>query len=63
MPTIKVETGKTSEEKKKALIHTLTQETAKTLEKPADHIIVYVQEFPYENIGVGGKTIKEMQSQ
>ena len=60
MPTITISLNKTSTEKKKQLIETLSKEAAKITEIPVNHFVVYVQEYPNENIGVGGKSLKEI---
>jgi 4-oxalocrotonate tautomerase len=63
MPTITIAMDQTSEEKKKQLIENLTQEAAKITGYPSEFFYVYVQEYPTENIGAGGKTIKEIKAQ
>ena len=60
MPTITIALNQTSEEKKKRLIDSLSKEAADITEISLDHFVVYVQEHPHENIGVGGKTLKEI---
>jgi len=60
MPTITIALDKTSEEKKKQLVEKLTKEAAEITGYPAEYFFVYVQEYPTENIGVGGKTLKEI---
>lgn len=60
MPTITVAIDKLSEEKKKELVKNLTNEASKITEYPPEFFFVYIQEHPAENIGVGGKTLKEM---
>lgn len=60
MPVITVALDKTSEEQKKKLIQNLTKEAAEITRKPIEHFTVFIQEFPHENIGLGGKTIKEI---
>jgi 4-oxalocrotonate tautomerase len=60
MPTITIALNKTSEEKKKRLVENLTKAAAEITEYPAEYFFVYVQEYPAENIGVGGKTLKEI---
>ena len=59
MPTITIAMDQTSEEKKKQLVENLTKVAAEITGYPADYFFVYVQEYPAENIGVGGKTLKE----
>ena len=63
MPTITISLDQTSEEKKKQLVENLTREASEITEYPAEYFFVYVQEYPTENIGVGGKTLKEIRSQ
>jgi 4-oxalocrotonate tautomerase len=60
MPTITIALNKTSEEKKKQLVEKLTKEAAEITEYPAEYFFVYIQEYPTENIGVGGKILKEI---
>ena len=59
MPTITIAMDQTSEEKKKQLVENLTRVASEITGYPADYFFVYVQEYPAENIGVGGKTLKE----
>ena len=63
MPTITIALDKTSDEKKKQLINNLTREASKITGYPPEFFFVYIQEFPEENIGVGGKTVKEIKNQ
>ncbi len=63
MPTISIALDQTSEEKKKLLIENLTRVAAEITNYPADYFFVYVQEYPAENIGVGGKTLKKLRNQ
>jgi 4-oxalocrotonate tautomerase len=63
MPTITIALDQTSEEKKKQLVENLTREAAEITGYPVDYFFVYVQEYPTENIGVGGKTLKEIRNQ
>jgi 4-oxalocrotonate tautomerase len=63
MPVITIALDKTSEEKKKQLVENLTREAAEITGYPAEYFFVYVQEYPTENIGVGGKTLKEIGNQ
>ena len=60
MPVITVAMDKASEEQKKKLVQNLTKEAAEITQKPVEHFIVYIHEYPHENIGMGGKTIKEL---
>ena len=63
MPTITIALDQTSEEKKKQLLEALTKEAAEITGYPAEYFFVYVQEYPTENIGVGGKPLKEIRNQ
>jgi 4-oxalocrotonate tautomerase len=63
MPTITIAMDPTSEEKKKQLIETLTSEASKITGYPTSFFYVYIQEYPAENIGAGGKTVKEIKNQ
>jgi len=60
MPVITVAVDKLNEEKKKKLVEHLTKEAADITGYPADYFFVYIQEYATENIGVGGKTIREI---
>ena len=62
MPTITVAMDQTSEEKKKQLVENLTRVASEITGYPADHFFVYLQEYPTENIGVGGKTLKNLRN-
>jgi 4-oxalocrotonate tautomerase len=63
MPTITIAIDPTSEEKKKQLIETLTREASEITGYPPAFFYVYIQEYPVENIGAGGKTVKEIKNQ
>ncbi|OGR15466.1 MAG: hypothetical protein A2277_20700 [Desulfobacterales bacterium RIFOXYA12_FULL_46_15] len=62
MPVINVAMGPVSEDQKKALIERLTSEAAIITKMGAENFIVLINEIPFENIGVGGKTIKDIKS-
>ena len=63
MPTITIAMDQTSEDKKKQLIEKLTSEASKITGYPPEFFYVYIQEYPAENIGAGGKTVKEIKKQ
>jgi 4-oxalocrotonate tautomerase family enzyme len=63
MPTITIAMDQTSEEKKKLLIETLTRDASKIIGYPPEFFYVYIQEYPPENIGAGGRTVKEIKKQ
>lgn len=55
MPTITIALDRTNEEKKKQRAENLTRVVAEITRYPSEYFFVYVQEYPAENIGVGGK--------
>jgi len=63
MPTITIAMDQTSEEKKKQLIEKLTSEASKITGYPPEFFYVYIQEYPAENIGAGGRMVKEIKKQ
>ncbi|MGL4370835.1 MAG: 4-oxalocrotonate tautomerase DmpI [Spirochaetota bacterium] len=64
MPVINIDlgTGQTSEEQKKQLISRITDDAAEITGISAEKFTMFIKEFPLENIGVGGKTIKEIKA-
>jgi 4-oxalocrotonate tautomerase len=62
MPVITIAIDTTSEEKKKQLVESLTREAVKITGYPPEFFFVYVQEYPAENIGIGGRSLKEIRS-
>lgn len=63
MPAITIALDQTSEEKKRQLIEIFTKKAAEITGYPAEYFFVYIQEYPTENIGVGGKSLKEIRCQ
>lgn len=59
MPVITVKTGKTEAAKKKELISRLTEVASEVTAIPKDSFTVFVEEFDFECIGVGGQTLEE----
>jgi 4-oxalocrotonate tautomerase family enzyme len=64
MPVINIDLGlgQTSETQKKQLISRLTSEAAENIGLPAEKFITFINEFPLENIGLGGSTVKELKA-
>jgi len=62
MPVINVTMGQVSEEHKKQLIERLTSVAMDVTKIGADHFTVLIHELPLENIGVGGKTVKDIRA-
>lgn len=61
MPVITLEIGVgQSDDQKKRLIQSYTAQSAEITGISADKFIVLIKELPNENIGVGGKTLKEI---
>jgi 4-oxalocrotonate tautomerase len=64
MPVINIDLGlgQTSEAQKKQLISRLTSDAAEIIGMPAEKFITFINEFPLENIGLGGSTVKELKA-
>jgi len=64
MPNIHVELGlgMTNEDQKRELIGRLTAEAVEVTHIPAQNFTVFISEYPFENMGVGGKSIKELRA-
>ena len=61
MPSITIQINLTNEEKKKELIEVFTKEASRITDYPPEFFFVYIDEYSNENIGAGGKTVKEIQ--
>jgi 4-oxalocrotonate tautomerase len=64
MPVINIDLGlgQTSETQKQQLIRRLTSDAAEIMGMPAEKFITFINEFPLENIGLGGSTVKELKA-
>ena len=62
MPVITVAMHETSAEQKKSLITALTETAVKITGIPQQSFIVFIDEYPEEGIGIGGRTLKEVRS-
>jgi 4-oxalocrotonate tautomerase len=60
MPVVIVESNKINTEKKRELVKSMTEITAKIYELPKDTVTVLIKELERENIGVGGKLLNEI---
>ena len=60
MPTIKIDIDHLCEEKKSSLIEKLTKEASQITGYPPEYFFVYLQEYPPESIGVGGRSLKKI---
>jgi 4-oxalocrotonate tautomerase len=64
MPVINIDLGlgQTNEGQKKQLVGRITSDAAEIIGIPADKFIMFIREYPLENIGVGGKTVKDIKA-
>jgi 4-oxalocrotonate tautomerase len=64
MPVISVElgAGQANEAQKKDLIVRLTANAAEITGIPTANFTTFIKEFPLENIGVGGRTVKDIKA-
>ncbi len=64
MPVINVElgAGQTDEGQKRELISRLTAAAVEITKIPAEKYIVFINELPFENIGLGGRTVKDIRA-
>jgi 4-oxalocrotonate tautomerase len=62
MPVINITMGPAPEEQKKQLIQRLTAEAMDITKIGAEHFTVLINELPLENLGVGGKTVKDIRA-
>ncbi len=57
---IKMTEGSSTPEQKAKLVKGVTDLLAETLGKPADSVLVLIEEYPTDNWGKGGVTITEL---
>ena len=64
MPVINIDLGlgQTSESQRKQLISRITADAVEITGISPEKFTMFVNEIPLENIGVGGKTIKEIKA-
>jgi 4-oxalocrotonate tautomerase len=64
MPIITVDIGaeQASEDQKRRLIQRLTAESVEITGMPAEKFTVVINEIPHANLGVGGRTLKDIKS-
>ncbi|HEY5957311.1 MAG TPA: 4-oxalocrotonate tautomerase family protein [Polyangiaceae bacterium] len=64
MPVINLDLGvaQTSESQKKQLISRITADAVEITGISAEKFTMFINEFPLENIGVGGKTVKDIKA-
>ncbi|MGE4267513.1 MAG: 4-oxalocrotonate tautomerase DmpI [Deferribacterales bacterium] len=59
MPVLTVQIGKMTTDKKKEFIEKVTATASEVTGIPSASFTVFVDEYDYESIGVGGQTIAE----
>jgi 4-oxalocrotonate tautomerase len=64
MPVISIDLGlgQTNEGQRKQLISRLTSDAAEITGISTEKFTMFIHEVPIENIGVGGKTVKEIKA-
>jgi 4-oxalocrotonate tautomerase len=64
MPVINIDLGlgQTSESQKKQLISRITADAVEITGINVEKFTMFINEIPLENIGVGGKTVKEIKA-
>ncbi|MCL2157715.1 MAG: 2-hydroxymuconate tautomerase family protein [Methanobrevibacter sp.] len=60
MPVVIIESNKINTEKKRELVKSITEITAKIYELPEDTVTILIKELEKENVGVGGKLLSEI---
>ncbi len=61
MPVVTITMRKTAPETKKELIEKLTAAAVKITKIPEHHFVFSIHELDDANLGIGGKTIKDIQ--
>jgi 4-oxalocrotonate tautomerase len=64
MPVINLDLGlgQTNAEQRRQLIQRLTADAVEITGIAAEKFTMFINEIPFENIGVGGKTVKEIKA-
>lgn len=64
MPVINIDLGlgQASEGQKKQLVGRITADAAEITGIPAEKFTMFINEHPFENIGVGGRTVKDIKA-
>lgn len=62
MPVITMEVGNLTREQKKDLIKGFTEVAVEVTGIPKQYLIVVVREWPDDNLGIDGRTVKEIKS-
>ncbi len=60
MPIINITMGEQTEEKKKAIIKKVTEAMMEVTGIPETSFMTMIHELPYENFGIGAKSLKEI---
>ncbi|MCD8552784.1 4-oxalocrotonate tautomerase DmpI [Seleniivibrio sp.] len=59
MPVITIQMGKMTVDKKKEFVEKITAAASEITQIPSASFVVFVDEYDYESIGVGGQTLAE----
>ncbi len=59
MPSITFDINKLSEDQKEQIVYEFTKSASKITGIPEEFFYVFINEFPEENVGVGGKLISK----
>ena len=59
MPSITFDINKLTEEQKEQIVEEFTQSASKSTGIPKEAFYVFINEFPDENVGVGGKLLSK----
>ena len=59
MPSITFDIKKLTEEQKEQIVEEFTQSASKITGIPKESFYVFINEFPDENVGVGGKLLSK----
>lgn len=59
MPSITFDINKLTEEQKEQIVYEFTKSASKITGIPEESFYVFINEFPAENVGVGGKLLSK----
>ena len=63
MPYITIESGALTDRQKEALIQRLTEVSSEIMAVPQEFFAVTIKELPYQNFGIGGRTIDKIKAE
>lgn len=62
MPVITIALGSSSDDQKRELISKVTQAAVDVTGIPADSFLVFIDEYGYNSIGKGGRTLEDIKA-